>query len=69
MVMGWQETLALSIVALTTGFFIWSRLRPRKWSFQESTHCGCSSGQPVIRHSILFHARRGERPEVVVKMK
>jgi len=68
--MGLQETLALGIVFLTAGAFAWCRLRPRKWSFQRATHCGCASAGPsASRQSIVFHARKGERPQVVVKMK
>jgi hypothetical protein len=68
--MGLQETSALAIVFLTASAFAWSRWRPRKWSFQRETHCGCASrGQSASRQSIVFHARKGERPQVVVKMK
>jgi len=68
--MGWQETAALSIVATTAAAFLWSHLRPRKFSFKGDTHCGClSPGETASRSSIVFHARRGERPQVLVKMK
>jgi len=67
---GWQETVALSIVTLTAGVFLWQRLRPRKFSLQRDTHCGCASpGQSGAGPSIVFHARKGERPQVIVKMK
>jgi len=66
--MGWQETVALSIVTLTAGVFLWNRFRPRKFSFARTGHCGCASpDESTRRHSIVFRARRGERPQVIVK--
>jgi len=68
--MGWQEILALSIVALTAVAFAWSRWRPRPFSLQRDTHCGCAAANSSpARQSIVFHARKGERPQVVVKFK
>jgi hypothetical protein len=67
---GLQETIALSIVALTAGMFLRGRFRPRRFSFQRHTHCGCSSpGESIDQPSIVFQARKGERSRVVVKMK
>jgi hypothetical protein len=68
--MDWQETTALLIVAATAAAFAWHRFRPRKFSFQRDTHCGCSSSvtdQPPP--SIVFHARKGERPQITVRPK
>jgi len=68
--MGWQETVALSIVTLTAGVFLWSRFRPRRFSFARTGHCGCASpNESSSRQSIVFRARRGERPQVVFKAK
>jgi len=68
--MDWQEAIALSIVATTAAAFAWNRLRRRKFSFQRDTHCGCSATAATSTPpSITFHARKGERPRVVVKMK
>jgi hypothetical protein len=68
--MNWQQAVSLAIVASVAGLFLWGRLRRRKFSFERDTHCGCSaSGQSETKGSIVFHARKGERPEVVVKMK
>jgi hypothetical protein len=66
--MDWQQAVALLIVAVTAGFFLRARLRPRKFSFERDTHCGCAS-QPATQGSIVFHARKGERPQIVVKSK
>ena len=69
--MNWQQIISLAIVALAAGLLVWGRFRPRKFSFQRDTHCGCSSpGEPAAQKgSIVFHARKGERPEVVVRMR
>ena len=68
--MDWQEATALLIVAATAGAFAWVRLRRRRFSFERDTHCGCAaqteSGRPG---SIVYRARKGERPQVIVKMK
>jgi hypothetical protein len=68
--MNWQQIISLAIVALAAGLLLWGRFRPRKFSFQRDTHCGCSAaGGPSRKGSIVFHARKGERREVVVRMK
>jgi len=69
--MNWQQVISLAIVALAGGLLLWARLRPRKFSFQRDTHCGCSAPgeSPAQKSSIVFHARKGERREVVVRMK
>ena len=66
--MDWQQLLALVIVAITAGLFLWSNLRRKKFSFAKSTHCGCSSAQlPGPTQTIQFKAKKGQRPTVVVK--
>lgn len=68
--MDWQQIIALVIVAVTAGVFVWRKLRPRPSPLARDGHCGCASGsQPADKSSIVFHARKGERPEIVVKMK
>jgi hypothetical protein len=68
--MNWQQAVSLAIVASVAGLFLWGQFRRRKFSFARDTHCGCSMhGQSETKSSIVFHARKGERPEVVVKMK
>ena len=68
--MDWQQIIALVIVVVTAGIFLWSRLKPRKFNLEKDTHCGCSNkaGQEVMRSSIVFRARKGERPQITVKM-
>ena len=68
--MDWQRAVALAIVALVAGLFLWGQFRRRKFSFERDTHCGCSAhGKSEAKSSIVFHARKGERPEVRFKMK
>ena len=66
--MDWQEITALLIVVTTAAVFAWRRLRPRKFSFERDTHCGCSvPSADGTQRSIVFHARKGERPRITVK--
>jgi hypothetical protein len=66
--MDWQQVSALAIVAATAGLFLWNRFRRRKFDFRRDTACGCGGGTGQ-KSSIVFHARKGERPEVIVKIK
>jgi len=67
----WQQIISLAIVAGAAALLLWGRFRPRKFSFQRDTHCGCSgpADSPAQTSSIVFHARKGERRAVVVRMK
>jgi len=65
--MGWQEAIALTVVAVTILAFAWSWFRPRKVSFHRRTGCGCSGVAGGSQQSITLHARKGERPQVIVK--
>jgi hypothetical protein len=68
--MDWQQIAALGIVGVTALIFVSAQFRPRKFNFQRDTHCGCGSGSGSIpKSSIVFHARKGERPRVTLKMK
>src|SRR5437879_3069254 len=66
--MDWQQLVSLLIVAVAAALLVMSRLRRSKFKFHRATHCGCSSpGSGGSPPSITFHARKGERPEIVVK--
>jgi len=66
--MDWQQAVSLLIVAATAGLFLWARFRRRKFSLERDTHCGCASpGGPASKGSIVFRARKGERPQIIVK--
>jgi hypothetical protein len=46
------------------------KFRRRKFNFHRDTHCGCAPpSQSTTHQSIIFHARKGERPQVIVKKK
>jgi hypothetical protein len=68
--MDWQQLVALAIVATAAGLLAKSRFQRRKFSFERDTHCGCAvASSPARQNSIVFHARKGHRPEVFVKMR
>ena len=68
--MDWQEATALLIVSATVVAFVWARVRRRRFQFARDTHCGCASpAGSSAQGSIVYRARKGERPQVVVKMK
>jgi hypothetical protein len=68
--MDWQQLVSLTIVAGAGGLLLWGKVRRRKFSFERETHCGCSAvPQTAPQSSIVFHARRGQRPEVRVRLR
>lgn len=68
--MDWQQTVSLLIVAVVAFLLVWSRIRRRKFSWERDTHCGCASlSSPLPQRSIVFRARKGERAEILMKMK
>ena len=68
--MNWQTVVSLIIVALAATALLWSWWHRRKFSFARDTHCGCSTAEHAPNTcSIVFHARKGERPQIIVKTK
>lgn len=68
--MDWQQLVSLAVVASAAVLLAGSRVRRRKFSFERGTHCGCAGGRESSpQSSIVFRARKGARPEVVVKMR
>jgi hypothetical protein len=66
----WQQIVSLVIVGVAAGALLWGKFRPRKFSLQRDTHCGCASvNGSTPQSSIVFRARRGERPQITLKMK
>jgi hypothetical protein len=66
--MDWQQPVALVIVAAAAFGLAWRKLRPRKFSFEKDTHCGCSSPADASnKSSIIFHARKGARSSITIK--
>lgn len=67
--MDWQQLAALVIVGIAAFLLIRSRLRPQGHCLSKDNPCGCSaSGGPAPKGSITYRARKGERPQVIVKM-
>jgi hypothetical protein len=68
--MDWQQLAALLIVAGTAGLLFRSKFRRRPPNFQAVGHCGCPGNSSISpQASIVFRARKGQRPEVRVRMK
>jgi hypothetical protein len=66
--MDWLKIAALSVVAATAGLFLWAKLRPRKFSFERDTHCGCpSTNSAGAKTSIVFSARKDGRAKIIMK--
>ena len=68
--MDWQQIVALLVVAIAAALLVWGRVRRRKFQFGRDTHCGCSPpSASASQSSIVFHARKGEKPTILMKMK
>ena len=69
-IMNWQQAVSLGIVGATAAILLWNKVRRRKFSLVRDTHCGCASvRQPAPQGSIIYRARKGERPQVLVKLR
>ncbi len=67
--MDWQQFVSLGIVGAAATLLAWGRWRPSRAVFGRHVHCGCPAvGATPSPGSIVFHARKGERPRVIVKM-
>jgi hypothetical protein len=67
----WQQVVALLIVFAAAVLLLGSQFRRRRLSFQRLGHCGCSSSSSTPGRSpgsIVFRARKGVRPEIIIKM-
>ena len=68
--MDWQQIAALAVVAVTTAVFVVRAWPRRRFSFQRDTHCGCGgANHSGPKNSVVFRARKGERGQIIVKMK
>ncbi len=67
--MDWQQLAALVIVGAAAFLLLRSQLRPRKPFLSPDGPCGCSAaGTGGSKASITVRSRKGERPQVIVKM-
>ena len=68
--MDWQQLVSLVVVASAAVLLLGGKFRRRKFSFERDTHCGCAANQGSSpQSSIIFRARKGERAQVLVKMR
>jgi hypothetical protein len=65
----WQQVAALVIVAVTAVLFIRARVRRRKGKLPCDSHCGCVNSANLPKESVVYRARKGQRPEIIVKMR
>jgi hypothetical protein len=62
----WQQVVSLLIVAAAALLLARGWWRRRKRRFDGGAPCGCPPANPDAP-SIIFHARKGARPEIHVK--
>ena len=68
--MDWQQLVSLLIVAFAAALLLRHKFGWQRFSFQRDTHCGCSANARIApQTSIIYRARKGCRPEVLVKMR
>jgi hypothetical protein len=67
--MDWQQLVSLALVASAAILLLGHKFgRRRKFKWERDTHCGCAAVNTVSPgSSIVFRARKGARPEVLVK--
>jgi hypothetical protein len=66
----WQQVLSLLIVAVAATALVWAKWRRRKFRFDRDTACGCAGHPPLGGGpAIVFHACKGQRPVVRLKLK
>jgi hypothetical protein len=69
--MNWQQLVSLTIVGVAAALLLGKQFRRRKFSFARDTHCGCGCGSSQDTRSqpnVILRARKGERPQMVIKM-
>lgn len=66
--MDWQQIAALAVVAITAVAFLRAKWRRRGFNFEQDTHCGCTPAR-AAGGSVIYSARKGQRPRIIVKHK
>ncbi len=62
--------VSLFIVAAAGTALAWGKFHRRKFKFQRNLPCGCATSSAIApQSSIVFRARKGERPVVRVRMR
>lgn len=65
--MDWQQLASLLIVAATAAAFAWSKVRSGRGPAACDSLCGCPSYSRETPPVMVFRARKGQRPQVIVK--
>jgi hypothetical protein len=66
----WQQLIALLIVAGTVSVLVLRAVKRRRRGGVGQCAgggCGCGGATGEDKPRIIFHARKGERPEVIIK--
>jgi hypothetical protein len=67
--MDWQQVVSLGIVAAAAFLLLRGRLRRNRLKLGAGSHCGCEAASSAgYQNSIVFRARKGQRPEVRIRM-
>jgi hypothetical protein len=67
--MDWQQLVSLTLVGAAAVVLVRGVFRRERVCFERDTHCRCTSSQTAPRHTVVFRARKGERPQIIVRMK
>ncbi len=69
--MDWQQVTTLGIVAVTTFLLVRRNFRRRNFVLQRDLPCGCCAAgmSSSTQSAITYRARKGGRPEIIVKLK
>ncbi len=66
--MDWQQLASLAIVFTAAALLLRSKFQRPKLRFARSTPCGCPGGHGTSpNHSVIYRARKGERPQIIVR--
>ena len=67
--MDWQQIVSLMIVGITAVAFLWSKARSTGLASRAIPVAVVRAGPATPQNSIVFRARKGGRPQIVVRMK
>ncbi|MCU0771988.1 MAG: hypothetical protein MUE94_09525 [Verrucomicrobia bacterium] len=67
--MDWQQGIALLMVGLTAALFLRAWRRRAGARFGCGSQCGCDRAQTSPpRGSVIYRARKGERPQIITRL-
>jgi hypothetical protein len=67
--MDWQQLASLAIVFTAAALLLRSKFQRPKLRLARNTPCGCAGSQSVPQHSVIYRARKGERPQIIVRQR